>query len=136
MGILRSLEMEHDIDDVDKFLQYFRTMCDSFEPLIIKLTSDSEKYKEAINEIERLAHNTAWAARRLDLGEITDFCVFCEEMMQEASRFNGPASDEFADWLLLMSDQFEKYCRSYENDASVLALFNPLIVNVPNIISK
>ncbi|EQA3434907.1 histidine phosphotransferase, partial [Campylobacter coli] len=40
------------------------------------------------------------------------------------------------DWMLLMSDQFEKYCRSYENDDSVLAVFNPLIVNVPNIISK
>ncbi|ENU5790418.1 histidine phosphotransferase, partial [Campylobacter jejuni] len=51
-------------------------------------------------------------------------------------RFNGPASDEFTDWMLLMSDQFEKYCRSYENDDSVLAVFNPLIVNVPNIISK
>ncbi|HEC1859548.1 TPA: histidine phosphotransferase, partial [Campylobacter coli] len=58
------------------------------------------------------------------------------EMMVQANRFNGPASDEFTDWMLLMSDQFEKYCRSYENDDSVLAVFNPLIVNVPNIISK
>ena len=93
-------------------------------------------YKEAIKELETLAHNTAWAARRLNLDEVTDFCVFCEEMMAQANRFDGPASDEFTDWMLLMSDQFEKYCRSYENDDSVLAVFNPLIVNVPNIISK
>ncbi len=123
MGILTKLELDYEIDDIEKFL-------------IIKLGSDSVRYKEAIKELETLAHNTAWAARRLNLEEVTDFCVFCEEMMAQANRFNGPASDEFTDWMLLMSDQFEKYCRSYENDDSVLAVFNPLIVNVPNIISK
>lgn len=69
-------------------------MCDRFEPLIIKLGSDSVRYKEAIKELETLAHNTAWAARRLNLEEVTDFCVFCEEMMAQANRFNRPASDE------------------------------------------
>ncbi len=136
MGILTSLELEYDSDDIEKFLHFFRTMCDKFEPLIIKLGSDSQKYKEALKELETLAHNTAWAARRLNLSEVTDFCVFCEEIVAEANRFLGPASEEFTDWLLLVSDQFEKYCQSYENDASVLALFNPLIVNVPNVISK
>ena len=57
-------------------------------------------------------------------------------MMAQAKRFEGPASEEFMDWMLLMGDQFEKYCKSYENDASILAVFNPLIVNVPNVISK
>ncbi|MCX2683256.1 histidine phosphotransferase [Campylobacter sp. MIT 21-1685] len=135
MGILTQLECEYDIDDVEKFLEFFRKMCDSFEPLIIKLGANALKYKEAVNELENLIHNTAWAARRLHLNEITDFCVFCEEMMIQAKRFEGPASEEFTDWMLLVSDQFEKYCRSYENDSSVLAAFNPLIVNVPNIVS-
>lgn len=136
MGILKSLELEHDIDEVEKFLHFFRTMCDRFEPLIIRLGSDKQGYKGAIKELETLAHNTAWAARRLGLNEVTDFCVFCEEVMNEASRFEGPASEEFTDWMLLMSDQFEKYCRSYENDENVLAFFNPLIVKVPSVISK
>ena len=136
MGILSKLELNYETEDIEKFLQFFRTMCDKFEPLIIKLGSDSTKYKEALKELETLAHNTAWAARRLNLEEVTDFCVFCEEMMDQATRFNGPASDEFMDWLLLVSEQFEKYYHSYEYDASNLAIFNPLIVNVPNIISK
>lgn len=136
MGILTKLELEYDVDEVEKFLEFFRKMCDGFEPLIIKLGNDKMKYKEAINELETLAHNTAWAARRLSLDEVTDLCVFCEEMMAQAKRFEGPASEEFMDWMLLLGDQFEKYCRSYENDASVLAIFNPLIVNVPNVISK
>ncbi len=64
MGILTKLELDYEIDDIEKFLQFFRTMCDRFEPLIIKLGSDSVRYKEAIKELETLAHNTAWAARR------------------------------------------------------------------------
>ncbi|TQR31293.1 histidine phosphotransferase [Campylobacter sp. MIT 99-7217] len=136
MGILEQLELDFDHDDVEKFLHFFRTMCDKLEPLIIDLGSDSTKYKLAVLEIARLAHNTAWAARRLELSEVTDFCVFCEDMMEQAKRFEGPASDEFTDWMLLMSEQFEKYCRSYEEDASNLAVFNPLIVNVPSIVSK
>ncbi|EOI9925574.1 histidine phosphotransferase, partial [Campylobacter coli] len=48
MGILTKLELDYEIDDIEKFLQFFRTMCDRFEPLIIKLGSDSVRYKEAI----------------------------------------------------------------------------------------
>ena len=61
MGILTKLELDYEIDDIEKFLQFFRTMCDRFEPLIIKLGSDSMRYKEAIKELETLAHNTACA---------------------------------------------------------------------------
>lgn len=136
MGILQNLEQDFEHDDIEKFLQFFRTMCDQFEPLIIKLASDTDKYKQAINELEILAHNTAWASRRLELVEVTDLCVFCEELMNQAKHFTGPASDEFTDWLLLLSDQFEKYCRSYENDDAVLAVFNPTLVKMPNSISK
>ncbi len=134
MGILEQLELEYELDEVEKFLHFFRILCDEFEPLIIELSS-KDKYKSALEKIEQLAHNTAWAARRLSLAEVTDFCVFCEEMMNEAKKFEGPASDEFIDWMLLVGEQFENYCKSYEENASNLALFNPLIVNVPNVIS-
>lgn len=134
MGILKKLEIDFEADDVEKFLHFFRTMADSFEPLIIKLEGD--KYKEALKEIQTLAHNTAWAARRLELDEVTDFCVFCEEVMEQACRFDGPASDEFIDWLLLLSEQCEKYCKCYEQDADVLAFFNPLLVKLPSKLSQ
>lgn len=136
MGILTKLELEYEGDMVEKFLHFFRKLCDEFEPLAVKLGSDKIKYKEAIKELDTLAHNTAWAARELGLDEVADFCVFCEEMMAQANRFEGPASEEFMEWMFLVGEQFEKYCRSYEEDAAVLAVFNPLIVNVPNLISK
>lgn len=135
MGILQSLELDFDHDDIEKFLQFFRKLCDDFEPLIIKL-EDKNKYKTALKELEILVHNTAWASRRLDLGEITDFCVFFEEMIAQADRFEGPADEEFIDWLLLVGEQFENYCLSYENDNVVLATFNPNLVKMPNSLSK
>lgn len=135
MGILSQLELEHSEQDIEQFLHFFRALCDNFEPLILKL-ANTQSYKNALEELVKLAHNTAWGARRLELSEVLDFCVFCEEMLECALKFDGPASDEFMDWLLLVSDQLEKYYLSYENDAFSLAIFNPLIVNVPSIISK
>ncbi|ASQ31127.1 hypothetical protein CAV_1519 [Campylobacter avium LMG 24591] len=134
MGLLAQLELEYESDDVEKFLHFFRIMADSLEPLIIKL--ESKAYKTALKEIQSLAHNTAWAARRLKLDEITDFCVFCEDIMQQALRFDGPASAEFIDWLLLLSEQCENYCKSYEQDAENLAFFNPLLVKLPSKLSN
>ena len=134
MGLLKNLELDFDTDDIERFLHFFRIMSDSLEPLIIKLESD--KYKEALKEIQTLAHNTAWAARRLNLDEIVDFCVFCEDIMQQALRFDGPASAEFIDWLLLLSEQCEKYCKSYEQDLDILAFFNPLLVKLPDKLSR
>lgn len=136
MGLLTQLELDFNNDDVEKFLHYFRILCDNFERLIIKISADKERYKEGIKELETLAHNLSWAAKRLNLSEIVNFCHLCEELMAQAAKFEGPASDEFVEWLLLMSEQFEKYCQNYEKDELVLAYFNPLLVKMPNSLSK
>lgn len=136
MGLLTQLELDFRGDDVEKFLHYFRILCDNFERLIIKIGTDKERYKEGIKELETLAHNLSWAAKRLKLDEIVNFCELCEELMAQAAKFEGPASDEFTDWLLLMSEQFERYCQNFEKDELVLAYFNPLLVKMPNSLSK
>lgn len=63
MGILTKLELEYDGEAVEKFLQFFRKFCDEFEPLTVKLGSDKIKYKEAIKELDTLAHNTVYNLR-------------------------------------------------------------------------
>jgi len=50
---------------------------------------------------------------------------------EEARTLNGPASEEFIDWLLLISDQFEIYRKDIENDAEYFSMLNPLIIKVP-----
>lgn len=52
MGILTKLELDYEIDDIEKIFTIFRTMCDRFEPLIIQLGSDSVRYKEAIKNLK------------------------------------------------------------------------------------
>lgn len=136
MGLLTQLELDFHSDDVEKFLHYFRILCDNFEPSIIKLGADKDRYKEGIKELETLAHNLSWAAKRVKLDEIVNFCGLCEELMSQAAKFEGPASDEFIEWLLLMSEQFEKYCENFEKDALALAYFNPLLVKIPSKLSK
>ncbi|TQR54223.1 histidine phosphotransferase [Campylobacter troglodytis] len=136
MGLLKTLELEFQHDEVEKFLHFFRILCDNFEPLIIKISQDKERYKEGLREIDTLAHNLAWAARRLELNEIVNFCEFCEELVAQAMKFEGPASDEFVEWLFLMDEQFHRYCQNYEKDELVLAYFNPLLVKMPNTLSK
>ncbi|MCR6570914.1 histidine phosphotransferase [Campylobacter insulaenigrae] len=136
MGILEQLERDYELEEIERFLYFFRSLCDILEPLIVKLSSSSEKYKEALRDLEQNIHNVVWAAKRLNLEELVNFGTFCEEITKQALKFEGPASEEFTDWMLLISDQFEKYCCSYENDDAVLAIFNPLIANVPDKISQ
>ena len=136
MGVLTQLEDEFKNEEVEKFLHFFRVLCDNFEPLIIKISESKERYKEGLRELDALSHNLSWAAKRLNLTQIVDFCTFCEDLLAEAAKFEGPASDEFVEWLLLLSEQFERYCQNYEKDELSLTFFNPNLAIIPSILSK
>ncbi|AJC93051.1 hypothetical protein CSUB8523_1558 [Campylobacter subantarcticus LMG 24377] len=136
MGILEQLELDYELEEIERFLYFFRSLCDVLEPLIVKLSSDSLKYKEALKDLGQNIHNVVWAAKRLNLDEIANFCTFCEEIMQEAAKFDGPASDEFVDWMFLVGEQLDRYCSDYEKNTSFLSMFNPQIANVPDKISQ
>lgn len=136
MGLLEQLEIDHEGDLVDKFLVFFRTLCDKFEPLVAQLELSEIKYKESLEELIRLTHNVSWACNEMQIDEVKDFCVFFEEILEQAKKLKGPASHEFVEWLWLVGDQFEKYCSCFETNSSVLAVFNPNLVSMPNTFSK
>lgn len=46
------------------------------------------------------------------------------------------ASDEFVEWLLLLSEQFERYCQNFEKDELSLTFFNPNLAIIPSVLSK
>lgn len=132
MGLLSSLEQDFRGDDVECFLHFFRLCVDKFEPLIIKATQSKVRYKEALSEMSSLVHNVSWAAQRLELTEMLNFCAFCEGAFSEAAKFEGVASDEFAEWLFLVHSQLTKYCQNYENDDIALTLLNPELGKLPS----
>ena len=44
---------------------------------------------------------------------------------------SGPASDEFVDWLLIASDQFDRYRNDIEIDAEFFSPLDGNIVKIP-----
>lgn len=131
MGILKDLELDYSLDDIEMFLQNLSKACDAFEPLIFSLNS-STKCTEAIIKIEQYIHNISYWAKRLELSEFVKFCEFCEAILAEALKANRALSSPFTEWMLLLAAQFETYLQDYESDASFISVMNPKLVSVPN----
>lgn len=136
MGLFSDLEVEFDLEIVEDFISHYGIMCESMEPLIIGL-GKVEEYDDNVGELFRIFHNMKSAAGFLRLDPIIKLSTLCEDVVEEARIMRGPATDEFIDWLLLVSDQFEKYRLDIENDADYFSLLEPLIIKVPiNIVKK
>ncbi len=130
MGIYSDLEVDFDLDIVEDFLNHYAVMCENMEPLIINLNK-SEYYESNIGELFRIFHNLKSAGGFLKLEPIVKLSSLAEDVIEEARSMQGPASEEFIDWLLLISDQFEKYREDLEDNAEYFTVLNPLIIKVP-----
>jgi len=130
MGLYKQLEIDFDLDIVEDFVNHFAVMCENLEPLIIDL-SKAEKYEDNIGELFRIFHNLKSAGGFLKLDPIVKLATLSEDVAEEARVVSGPASEEFIDWLLLISDQFEAYRQDIEQDAEYFRMMNPLIIKVP-----
>ncbi len=130
MGLYSQLEIDFDLDIVDDFINHYSIMCESMEPLIINLNKQ-ESFQENIRELFRIFHNLKSAGGFLKLDPIVKLATLSEDVCEEARVLEGPASEEFIDWLLLISDQFEIYRKDIENDAEFFSMLNPLVIKVP-----
>ncbi len=130
MGIYAQLEIDFDLDIVEDFVNHYAVMCENLEPLIIDLNK-AEKYEDNIGELFRIFHNLKSAGGFLKLDPIVKLSTLGEDVAEEARIVKGPASEEFIDWLLLISDQFEVYRQDIEHDAEYFSMLNPLIIKVP-----
>ncbi|MGP1532653.1 MAG: Hpt domain-containing protein [Campylobacter sp.] len=130
MGILKSLEIDYSYDIVEEFLSHYSLMCDLMEPLIIGLARN-DRYNANINELFRIFHNIKSASSFMKLNPIFKLTTLAEEICGEARELQGPANDDFVDWLLLVSDQFEKYKNDIETDAEFFGVLDTNIVKIP-----
>ncbi|MDD3324340.1 MAG: Hpt domain-containing protein [Sulfurospirillaceae bacterium] len=135
MGILAQMEVDFDLELVEDFVSHYAIMCENIEPLVIGL-GKKEKYVENIGELFRIFHNIKSASGFLKLMPIVKLATLCEEVAEEARTVKGPATEEFIDWLLLVSDQFEKYRQDIENDAEYFSILEPLIIKLPTHLEK
>ncbi len=135
MGILTQIEIDFDLDIVDDFVSHYAIMCESMEALMVNL-GDANSYKDNVNDLFRIFHNIKSAAGFVQLDPIVKLASLAEEVLEEARELKGPASDEFIDWLLLVSDQFEKYRQDLEDDKDYFSMLEPLIIKLPNDLEK
>ncbi len=130
MGLFTQLEIDFDLEIVEDFISHYGIMCENMEPLIIGLNK-IEAFEENIGELFRIFHNMKSAAGFLKLDPIIKLAALCEDVVEEARLLKGPASEEFIDWLLMVSDQLDRYRLDIENDAEYFGMLEPLIIKVP-----
>ncbi len=130
MGIYKQMEIDFDLEIVEDFINHYSIMCENMEPLIINLNK-IEYYEDNIGELFRIFHNLKSAGGFLKLEPIIKLATLCEDVAEEARILSGPASEDFIDWLLLISDQFDAYRQDIERDADYFSMLNPLIIKIP-----
>jgi two-component system chemotaxis sensor kinase CheA len=108
MGARRKLEENFDFEIIDEFLEHFSMMVDVMEPLIINL-GKKEGYASDVNELFRIFHNLKSASSFLKLEPIIRLSTFVENALETLRGQEGPTNEEVINWLLLISDMFEKW---------------------------
>jgi len=135
VGIKKKLFDEYDYDIVNDFLIHYSIMTYQMENLIIYL-SKREQYKQNIEELFRIAHNIKSATMFLKIDPISKLAILTEEVLEEAREIDGPANDEFIDWLLAVKDQFAKYNDDIDNDSEIFSDLDTNIIKIPTNIQK
>ena len=135
MGIKQDLLDNYDFDIVDEFIVHYSIMTYQMENLII-YSSKKDEYKNNIEELFRIAHNIKSATGFLKLEPILKLAILLEEVLEEARELQGPANDDFIDWLLAVKDQFERYKVDLENDAEEFSELDPNIIKIPTNLEK
>jgi two-component system chemotaxis sensor kinase CheA len=130
MGLFSQLEVDFDLEIVEDFVSHYGIMCETMEPLIIGL-GKQENYENNVGELFRIFHNLKSAAGFLKLEPIIKLATLCEDVAEEARILEGPATDEFIDWLLMVSDQFDRYRVNIEEDDEYFGMLEPLIIKIP-----
>ena len=135
MGVKENLFDNYDYDIVDEFILHYSVMTYQMENLII-YSAKKEQYKENIEELFRIAHNIKSAAGFLKVEPILKLATLLEEVLEEARELEGPANDDFIDWLLAVKDQFERYKDDLENDTEEFSELDPNIIKIPTDLEK
>lgn len=130
MGVKKDLEESFDFDIVDEFLDHYDFICETLEPIILGL-EEKENYNNNINELFRIFHNLKSATGFLNLKIINNLAKFTEDVLEDARKLEGPATNEFIDWLLAISDQLNAWLKNFKNDHKEYTHLNGKIVDIP-----
>lgn len=130
MGIINRLEKEYEFELVDEFVEHLGYMCNSLDILILGLEKE-EHYTENIQELFRIFHNIKSASGFFKLDHMSKLAQLVEDVLEEARVKTGVATQEFIDWMLVISDQFGKWKNNLELNEEDLSSYNPKLIKIP-----
>lgn len=130
MGVFEELNRAFDYEIVDEFLDHFDIMNTAMQPAILALQKP-EEYDDRINELFRIFHNLKSASAYLKLETMNRLSAFVEDVLEKARKKEGPASEAFIDWLLRVSDQYDRWYADLSHDHERLSPLDFDIFDLP-----
>lgn len=130
MGIINKLEDEYEFELIDEFVEHLGFMCSGLEILILSLDKP-EMYERDIQELFRIFHNIKSASGFFKLTQMAKLSQLVEEVLEEAREQKGGATQDFIDWLLIISDQFNKWKSNLELNEESLSNYDPRLIRIP-----
>lgn len=133
MGIIDDLQLkaEIDYDTIDEFVGHYGLMCDEMEGLALGLEKP-EIYERNVGELFRIFHNIKSASGFMKLERMNKASELVESVLEEARASKGPATNDFVNWMLTISDIFNGWRKDLERNAAELSPIQPKILNIPS----
>ncbi len=131
MGIIDALQKEFDYEIIDEFIGHYSLMCDEMEGLALGLEKP-EWYARNIGELFRIFHNIKSASGFLKLSRMNKTAELVESVLEEARASKGPATTDFVNWMLSISDVFNGWEKELEANVAELSAIPPKILNIPH----
>ncbi len=127
MGIKSDLILNFDNEIVDDFIDHLDVMTGVMEINILSMQSDPSK----VNELFRIFHNIKSASGFLQLHTMSKVANLAEEILDEVRDNLVEVTPQMVDWLIIVSDQFQKWSEELSFDAPQLSKIDTRILQLP-----
>ena len=127
MGVKSELIKNFDDEIVEDFIDHLDVMSGVMEPNILAMKSDSTK----VNELFRIFHNIKSASGYLHLSAMNKVAHLSEEILDDVRNDLMQISDALIDWLIIVSDQFQKWSEELSFDAPQMSKIDKRILILP-----
>jgi len=127
MGVKSELIKNYDGEIVEDFIDHLDVMSGVMEPNILAMKRDPSK----VNELFRIFHNIKSASGYLSITAMNKVAHLTEEILDEVRNDQIQINDALVDWLIVISDQFQKWSEELSFDAPQMSKIDKRILNLP-----
>jgi two-component system chemotaxis sensor kinase CheA len=127
MGVKSELIKNFDGEIVEEFIDHLDVMSGVMEPIILGISSDASK----VNELFRIFHNIKSASGFLQISAMNKVAHLTEEILDDVRNDVMQVSPKLVDWLIIVSDQFQKWSEELSFDAAEFSKIDTRILQLP-----